>query len=284
MSRLRARVLVVLALLAATPFAGAHISGYSQNQSLPLGPYAAYLELTPADPFANNSLSFSALLTDNATGNYVTDLKASMVLRGPENWTRTVQLQPDGRGYLVGAVILGGPGSYSTTFVLHGADGQDYQSVTGLTVYPDLAVRLASADPNQDVITGERTTIAIETDDPVDGRRVNAVSDLSLSIEHWSIDHATLFDTRVVDMQKGNGPGLWTYSYAFPETGMYHLRFASRSGGFNYSDVPILHLTASPAPSGSGEGVKKTPGPAVLLVIGGLAAVALAAGRRERRR
>jgi hypothetical protein len=78
------------------------------------------------------------------------------------------------------------------------------------------------------------------------------------------------------------GTGLWTASYAFPTAGMYHLRFASQSGGFNYADIPILHLYVTDPTQGtaSGGGTHKLPAPALPLALGTLALAALALRRR----
>jgi len=274
-----ALLLTLLAALAAAPSANAHIEGFSQARSLLLGPYAAYVDPQPTNVYANNSISFSALVSDNATGNYVTTLGATMVMRGPDNWSKSLDMAHDPTGYLVGSFILPARGNYSATFILHAPNGTDYSQSTTFTAYPDLPVRIQSADLQQDVTTGSRTVLAIETVDPITGQRVDKLNDLQMNVERWSNDHSQLFDQQQVTL-KHQSKGLWTYDYNFPKASMYHLRFASRSGGFNYDDVPILHLYATDPPPADAGGKHLLPGPELGL---GVVAVAIAGWTLRRR-
>lgn len=272
------RVLVLLALFALVPTAGAHIEGFSQARSLPLGPYQAYVEPQPTTIYANSTLSFSALITDNATGGYVTTLSATMVLRGPNGWTKTLNMTRDSTGYLLASLVMPGAGNYSADFVLHDKD-RDYSSSTSFVAYPDLPFRIASADPGQDVYAGSRTPIAIEVTDPLTGERVDKFDDLEISMERWKDDHSAMLGHDSLT-PKRDARGLWKVDYTFKEPGMYHLRFASRSGAFNYDEVPILHLYATdPALGGSAPAKKGVPEPGVGLVVLALAGLVLARRR-----
>jgi hypothetical protein len=277
---MRKTLLALVALLALLPGASAHISGFSQAKSLEMGPYAVYIQPNPSDVYANNTISFSALVSDNATGNYVTNPSASMALQGPGNWSKSKDLVKDPSGYLIGAFVLPEAGNYSATFILH-AGGQDYTSSTTFTAYPDLPVRIQSADVSQDITVGAVTKLAIETVDPITLGRVDKITDLEMNIERWSSDHSIMYEQHEVSLNH-TGKGTWTVEYAFPQASMYHLRFASRSGGFNYDSVPILHLYATdPTPADPGPGKKLLPGPGPVAL---LAAVGVAAWAFRSRR
>lgn len=66
--------------------------------------------------------------------------------------------------------------------------------------------------------------------------------------------------------------------HVFKATGTYHIRFASDAGGFNYADVPLLHVHATAT---TADVDQKTPFPTLGAVVVVLAP-ALARSIRKR--
>lgn len=265
-------LLVTLVLLPLVPSASAHIEDFSQAQSFVVGPYLVYLEPQPATVYANSTITFSAQIATAEDGRLVTRVPATLALSGPQAYAHTVELEHDGRGYLVGAATLPGSGNYTASVLLRD-DAGEYENATSFLAYPDLPVRLRSADAEQDISPGARATLTFETLDALTLMRADKVEDLTVRVEHWSDDHKTLLASEEVTLAR-SGVGLWKADHVFPDPGMYHLRFASRSGGFNYDDIPILHLYARQVEVD--EERSETPVPwSVALVALGVVALAL---------
>lgn len=280
--RVLALLLAALALVPAlAPPGAAHISGFSQGKSMDVGPYLAYVATQgpagsqPEDVFAQTSLTFTAQLARRSDGSLVTTLPGTISLAGPDGWTKTLEMQSDNTGFLVASAVLPAPGNYSVTFGTRD-EGGSYQNGSTIQAYPNLPFRIRAVDPGQDILAGARTSIALETLDPVTLDRVNAFDDLQIDVERWSDDHSTKYSQETVDARHA-GVGLWKIDYVFDQPSMFHLRFASRSGGFNMTDVPIMHLYATQPSSAA---TAKSPGAGFVGVSVAAVAAALVARRR----
>ena len=273
-------ILLLLALLPLAPSGQAHISGFSQGKSLNVGPYLAYVATqgsggSPEDIFADSPLTFTAQLARASDGSLVTTLPGTISIAAvSSNWNKTLQMQSDGTGFLVASAILPAAGNYSVTFQTKDQAGS-YQNGSTIQAYPNLPFRMRAVDPAQDIIVGATTTLALESDDPTDLRAADKFSDLQVDVERWSDDHTIMYGATTVNARHA-GPGLWKIDYVFPQPSMYHLRFASRAGGFNMTDVPIMHLYATQSPA-----AQKTPAPG-LVGLGASVLVAFALARRAR--
>lgn len=274
---MRALLVLALVLLAAAPAAQAHIETYSQGRSLRVGNYLAQVEPQPSPAFANETISLSALLSKMSTGGVARNAKLDVQAIGPA-FQRNFTLVDNGDGYHVAPATLPAPGNYTLRIVITD-DAGVHTNDTYLEVYPNLPIRLRSADPAQDLTSGRVTPLVIETVDPFTLTRKDGVTDLRMAIEHWTDDHRQMLGVKEVDMKR-TGTGVWRVDHTFDPAGMYHLRFASGSGGFNYDDVPLLHVYAYAPEDNTGGGDNKTPAPGLLGAALALAAVALLARRR----
>ena len=273
-------VALFLVLLLALPLAGAHIEAFSQSKPVSVGPYSAIVEPRPAPMYANGALSMTAIFSRTADGTYATKgIQPSIQVTDAAGNNTTTPMQPDGSGYYVASVAFREPGNYTVSVIVKDAEGT-YSNASVFTVYPDLPVRFRSGDPTQlDPVVGEPYAIAIDSLDPETLLPAdNGVTDVTVTLERWSDDHSRLFEATPHAMTHA-GVGRWTLDHTFPVKGMYHLRFASVSGGFKNDDVPILHVYANePAPGSGTPGTRPVPLPwaGVLLALG---AVALARRR-----
>lgn len=272
------RALLLLAALAlAAPLAAAHVGTLPQDATLLVGPYAAAYSPTPDPPFANSTVSFAILLTSRDTGATVTDANVSVLVGGPAGFTARKQLAYDGQGYFVGSVIPPAAGTYSVRLLVRDLRTNETSSAdTDLKVYPDLPFRIQAADAAQDVYVGRLTPLVFEVVDPITLARKDAVPDLAVRVEHWKDDHSEMLGSEDVAPTK-TGAGLWRVDHRFASAGMYHVRFASDGGGFNYDDVPLLHVNAFDPPPEEKSG---TPGPGALIVLAVAGAAALLLRRR----
>lgn len=275
-----ALVLVSLALLAPlAPFADAHVESYSQSRALSAGPYLVFFEPRPQPPFANATASMVAQFSENDTGSLIRSVPATVLVGGPVGFAERKRMEPDGTGYHVASMVLPARGMYSARVVIRDdARGENFSVDTEFEVFPDIPYRIRPVDQALDVFIGQRTPLAFEIVDPLTLTSKDTLTDLSVRIEHWTDDHTTFLGADEVAAHRVTS-GVWRVDHLFRETGMYHIRFASTTGGFNYADVPLLHVYAI-EPPGASSVSKDTPGPAWGLVLVLVAAVALLRHRR----
>lgn len=227
------------------PFVAAHVDSYTQSRALQAGPYLVFFEPRPTPPFANNTVSMVAQISDSGTGATLTRIPASILVGGPDH-TERKKMESDGTGYLVASMFLPSPGNYSArVFVTDPKTNETFAAETEFEVFPDIAYRILPFDQSVDAFEGKRSTLAYQVLDHITLEPA-ALTDLTVRMEHWSEDH-TLFLSADETEAKAAGYGTWKIEYTFPDKGMYHMRFASLAGGFNYPDVPLLHVYATAA-------------------------------------
>lgn len=276
-------ILLLAALLAAAMPASAHVEGFSQARTLNVGPYLVYLQPQPDTIFANTTLTMSAQLAHSSTGASAKGAGVTLHVRGPNEFNRTMSLRDDGRGMLVGSVLLPARGNYTFGVEIKDANGT-YRDDTWLEAYPDLPIRIRSSDAEQDVYVGREATLEFNVVNRTTLRPVDNLTDLTLRLEHWDDAHTRLISEREVPLSTEGG-GRWRITTTFDAAGMYHMQFASKAGGFTYSDVPILHTYATlPLDEGLDQGQDRNPapGPGLALLAAGLVAGATLLRRRAR--
>lgn len=274
---MRALVLAALLLALAAPIALAHIDTSSEAKPLVVGPYSALLQPVPDPAFEDSAITFRAIFTRVDTGAYATRLTASLDVRAPSGTNETKALEPDGTGYFLALFAAREAGDHVVRLIVREANGTAYETRTTLTIYPDLPYRVQPADPMlSDPVEGVPYALGVRVVDNVRLEPNDALSDLTVRFEHWTDDHAALLGSQERPLSR-DGVGLWTTRHTFSEKGMYHLLFASRSGGFNTTEVPLLHVYANePAPGqGDSAGGMQTPGAPLAAVVLGLAVLAL---------
>lgn len=263
---------LVLAILATLPVASAHVESFSQFRSYEVGPYRIGFEPRPAIPFATEPMSIVAQFSDNATGALLRSVNATVLVAGPADFVFRGALTPDGTGYHVASMTLPARGMYSIRVTVRDGAGE-HTAQSEFEAFPDVPFRVRPVDATADVTTGTITPLAFEFVDP-DTLAPKDPGDLKVRVEHWSEDHTQMIGAEDAPATRVSS-GVWRIEHVFKDTGMYHIRFASDAGGFNYADVPLLHVYAT-APLGPAE--KDTPFP----TLGALAALALALALRRR--
>lgn len=244
------RVAAALALLAllTVGLADAHVETFSQSQTMRLGPYTGIVEPYPSPMFANSALTMRAVFSKN--GSYATGLTVDMELTGPVGTARK-PMEPDGTGYFVASVAVTWPGVYDAKVTVKD-DAGSYENRTNFYVYPDASVRVRPGDQAQpDPYSNQTYPLKFEVVDNQTMRPTDKITDLSVRIEHWTDDHGQMLGQEDKRLER-LGLGMWGDDHVFREKGMYHMRFLSRSGGFNYADTPILHVYANDPPPGTG--------------------------------
>lgn len=255
---MRLAPLLVLAALAVAPLAAAHVDSYSQSRALQAGPYLVFFEPRPTPPFANHTASMVVQVSDSSTGSMVRDVPATILVGGPGGFNERKVAESDGTGYQIASMVLPERGNYSARVLLRDpATNETHAADTEFEVFPDLPFRIRPVDVALDVYIGQRTPIAFEVLDPITlERKDDAFANLTVNVEHWSEDHSTFLGAEEVVAQK-TGTGVWRIDHTFKEAGMHHLRFASAAAGFNYADVPLLHVYALLPEEGE---IQQTPG------------------------
>lgn len=267
--------LVLLALLLA-PTGAAHVESFNQASTSQAGPYLVYLEPRPTPPFANDMVTFSALVSSAQTGGFLRNVPAEIVVEGPEGFRQNKTMQPDGTGYLLASMVIPRPGVHTVTLILRNATtGEASSAQTELEVFPNLPFRIRAVDQAQDMVTNTTTPIVVEVVNAITLARQDPFQDLQVRIERWSNDHSEMLGSVEVAPTR-TGTGLWRFDHRFTEVGMYHIRFASEDGAFNYDEVPLLHVYVNEQPPVADN---ETPLPGLLAA---LAAVALAGAVRRR--
>lgn len=273
-------LLAALVLPLALGPAQAHVESYAQSRALTVGPYLVFFEPRPTPPFADNTASMVAQISDGNTGTLLREVDARVVVAGPAEFAERKKMEPDGTGYFVASMVLPERGNYSARILIHDAGrNETFSATTEFEVFPDIPYRIRPVDAAADTYTGERSRLAFEILDPLTLAR-KEVPDLSIRVEHWSEDHTEFLGAEEVTPERVT-PGVWRIDHVFGETGMFHIRFASEGGGFNYADVPLLHVYATRPPSGSSENADTPALPLVGLALA--VALALALSRAPRR-
>lgn len=278
MSLRRLAPLAILALLASASLASAHVENYSQAKALQAGPFLVFFDLRPSPPFADTATSIVVQVSDSKTGTLQTRAPTTVLVAGPGEFSERKKMEPDGTGYMVASMVLPERGNYSARVFVQDDAGEQHAADTEFEVFPNIPFRIRPVDQTTDVIVGERAPLAFDVVDPVtlQGREL---PDLRVRLEHWSEDHTKFLGSEETPTTKAS-PSVWRIEPVFNASGMYHIRFASSAGGFNYADVPLLHVYAlSPAAAGLTD-TEDTPAAGALLVLGALAAVALLLRRR----
>lgn len=271
--------LLAILLLAAAP-AQAHVETFSQSKTVAAGPYTVFIQPRPDVVYANTTVTISAQVADNTTGAIARHLAATLLVGGPDNFTKRTEMRSDG-SYLLGITALPSPGTYSFRILLKEEDGTTYNADTEMEAYPDLPVRIRSANAVEDTFVGEPASLTFQVVNATSLQPTESLADLRMRLEHWSDDHSAMLGATEVDLTH-EGRGVWRLNHTFPERGMYHLKFASQAGGFTYDDVPILHTYASnPPPTGAEQDPpqREVPMPGLLGVLAAMG-VLLALRRR----
>lgn len=247
-------------LVIAAPLASAHVDAYSQSRALEAGPFLVFFEPRPAPPFAEHTSSILVQISDAATGTPLRDASASVVVGGPAGFTERKPLESDGTGYLLASMVFPEAGNYSARVLVRDSENETHAADTEFEVFPNLPFRIRPVDAALDVSTDQLTPIAFEVVDPVTlDRKDDAFEALDVRVERWTEDHAQFLGAEQAGAQK-TGVGVWRIDHTFKAPGMHHLRFASPDGGFNYADVPLLHVYAlTPEQAGVDE-ANGTPG------------------------
>lgn len=273
---------IALALLAAillAPAALAHVETFSQSTSLVAGPYLVFLDPRPQPAFSNTTVSIVAQVSSSATGGLVTNVPANVTLTPPGGAPVEKKMESDGTGYLVSPFTLAGPGNYTVSIALHDGAGAPHTASMSFDVYPDIPYRIRAVDQAVDVITDQSTPLAFEIVDARTLERTDALTDLRVNLEHWADDHSHKIRDNEMDATRVTS-GVWRIVPVFKEAGMYHMRFASQAGGFNYAEVPILHVYATPSDRTSVDDQETPFAPAALLALALGIALTLAPRRR----
>jgi hypothetical protein len=273
--------LVLLATVLALPLAAAHVEGFSQSKTVAAGPYTVFLQPKPDVIFANTTVTISAQVADNMTGALARNLTATMLVGGPEGFNKRSEMRYDA-GYFLGVTALPHRGNYSFRLLLKEASGTTHVAETELEAYPDIAVRIRSADATEDVFVGQPASLTFQVVNATTLQPTDGYDDLKILYERWSDDHGAMLGVEEGSIAK-IGKGLWQANHTFTERGMYHLKFASQAGGFTFADVPILHTyaTAPPQPDIEEEPERSVPAPGLAPLAFALGIVALLALRRR---
>lgn len=276
-------MLLLLAALLAAPLASAHVEGFSQSKTLAAGPYTVFLQPKPDVIFANTTVTISAQVADNMTGQIARNVTATMLVGGPDGFNKRTEMRFDaGTGYLIGVTALPARGNYSFRLLLKAPDGATHVAETELEAYPNLPVRIRAGDAAQDVFVGRPAGLTFQVVNTTTLQPSDAYDDLTIRYERWSDDHSAMLGVEDGTLTRV-GPGLWQANHTFPERGMYHLKFASQAGGFTYADVPILHTYATAPPQADIEDApsRSVPAPGLAPLAVALGVAALVALRRR---
>lgn len=230
--------LTILAVGLAAP-ATAHVSAYSDAQSLATDRYYAYISPSPSPMYAGSPISWSVTLEGNRLEYNASRANVSLDFDDGQGWQSQLPLTLEDGAFRAN-LTMPHAGNYTTTLRVIDERGEETNGTT-FHVYPDLPIRLAPADATLDARTNTTTRIHMLTLDRA-GQPVDAtLNALDARIEHWDPAHTVMLGADTRPLQRVNAT-TWVLDYTFHESGMYHLRFASASGGFGYDDAPMLHL------------------------------------------
>jgi hypothetical protein len=278
---------VILLILCGVGAGDAHVESFSEAKSLSAGPYAVFVDVYPTPVFSGTLTSVSAFVTKNGPSGIDSDLNITLKMELPGKVNETLVFQRQSQTVFGAFWSTEWPGPYIGTLTLE-ANRTTYVLDSNFTVYPELGFRIRPANPSLDSATNKTVTLDFAVVDAATGNRTDPFTDAKVRFEHWSDDHRVLMDVEDSPLARKEN-GLWSADQVFRNGGMYHMRFSSESGRFDYLDTPILHLYAlDPLPGAeekTTEADRQTPGPAGLdaLLVGAGAVVALATFSKGRR-
>jgi len=274
-------ILATLTLVLLAPTALAHVETFTQAKTVTAGPYTVFLRPQPETVFANTTMTLSALVSKSDTGTPTREVTATVVIGGPNEYNRRSEMRDDRTGgLLVTSMVLPHRGNYSIRVLLKDPQNETHAADLEIEAYPNLPLRIRSGDAEQDVYTNESAKLSFEVVNSTTMLPTGQlVQDLRVQFEHWDDDHVTMYGVEEAEA-KHLGDGRWEVEHTFRGRGMYHIKFASRSGGFTYSDVPVLHTYATANPTPPKENA--LPGASVSAVALAALAAALVVARRRR--
>lgn len=278
-----------LVATALAPAASAHFDDMNLNAAtLRVGPYSAFFEPRPATPFAGAATSLVAQVAPTATGTPIrgNEVEVSVNVTGPGGMAVDRLMSPDSTGYFLTSLTFPQPGQYTAILKIREPSGAEHTNRTTLDVYPDLPYRVRPVDNALDVFTNQTTPFAFEIVNATLLTRDTRLTDLQVRLEHWDDGHTRKLSESVIEAQR-TPAGAWRADAVLPASGMYHLRFASSSGGFNYDETPPLHVYASNAVgstdgAGSSDGARTPFGGAALVLLAALGAAGVLVVLRKR--
>lgn len=242
---------------------------------LELGPYTARLESVPTPAYANGNVTLVGLVKSASAE---VPSRAQLFVAGPDGAWTELPLHPDERGLFNATFFAKTPGEHTARIAAFTADDREFQDQVRFNVYPDLVYRIWPANPIQDdPPVGRPYRVAVAIVDHVTEEPALDVADMSMRIERWSDDGATLVSTADVAMHH-EGLGTWSGNYTFEAPTFYQVEFRSDSGRFEFGEFPPMPLYAktrkAPAQSSG------TPGAPIALALLSIAAVAVLSRRR----
>lgn len=253
----------ILVLIALAGTANAHVSNFGDTKTIQAGPYLITVNPSLSPVYTNTLLSLQVDVS-NQSGMYV-QRPVNLTLIEPDGTTRELKIARSPNGGQEAPTVLQQKGNYTLIGRVTDENGT-YEGRVWLDVYPNLPVRIFPLNEEQDVAPGQLTTFGVQVVDR-NAEPFADVTDLGGSIELWNTDHTQMMRRDFVEFRKSGSDGTWTVQYTFPETGMYHVRFASESGNFTEDDVPLLHTYATPAPPPIVSAQTPLPGGLALLAL-----------------
>lgn len=267
--------LVLLLLILASPAAHAHVSNYGDTKVIAAGPYGITVSPTTSPIFANEGFALQVSVSDRSGEFVAQDVQLTVV--APDGNVTPLAGRRNVEGTVEAPLLLTQRGNHTLVASLRDANGT-HEGRTWLDVYPDLPLRIIPLDQSQDIVPGELVGLAVLAVDPKT-EKPYPLEDLRGTVELWNTDHSVMLQQDNVTFQKTEIAGAWKMEHRFPEMGMYHMRFASESGGFGVDDLPLLHTYATPAPDSSGPGATRPTPATPMIALFALAFLALARRR-----
>lgn len=264
------------ALLAGASMAGAHTETVAEWEPLIAGPYHVVLQPVPSPLYANGNVTIHTLVTGaqaRAVG-----ARVNFNVTGPLGFSAADSLVTDERGIASFAFFAPVSGDHELRIGVVEGDAI-HANRSSLHVYPDHPYRIWAADAiPSDPVVGRPYRVAIAVVDHVTQDPALDVKDVRARVERWDAAHANLLSTEEVAMRH-EGLGTWSAMHTFETRGMYHIQFASDSGGFVFGELPAMHLNAKSPPAGVSR--SQTPGAPLAWLLAGVGSVAVAARPRR---
>lgn len=236
--------MAALLLAAAWPAAG-HVGDFSEGKSFAAEPYSGTLMPVQDYIYDNRPAGLRVLLVEKAgpgfkAANRSTDIAWTASL-GQETLAGSFAATTlEGQWESANTTFPKG-GEWNVTLSIRGAAGNRTLSVP-MMVYKQLGYRMKPVNAELDPYLDEETTLGFRQvwyDAALQPSRT-PLEDVTMRIERWDQLHKVMLSSQEVQMsQTGDA---WEYDHEFQETGMFHMSFASRSGGFGYEEMPIQHV------------------------------------------
>lgn len=265
------RASLVLAVLAAmvAPLAGAHMEAYSETKPVAVGAYSLILDPTPSPIYVNSTIQFA--ITTYGQNGAPARADPNITATFPNGTTRELRVNVLTPGYSTASLPIRDRGNHTLTLRIGADEGR-----ASFEAYPDLPFTITALDPSMDVAINSSVMLGFQTVDRELGFPYLGFDDLAVRIQLWADDHSRILNETNLGLQHDGG-GAWTSNHTFPQRGMYHMSFASTSGGFDHADVPLLHTFANePTPVAAPPGSTSTPETPLSLLIVALLVLALA--------